>query len=511
MASVDNGGFRWSGLVVAGIGFAVSRGAVASTVTMRESLGLFLLTDGVPMVAAFGLVVFGIGLTVSSLSHDYVRTVSIWCVVGTGSMLAIVVLAALDTGTFGQMGGIFDRSVGPFATNSVLGGSLGGTLTGIYAARAKRRTRQAAGQADRLHLLNRLLRDEVLNAITVVLGHAEVLTGRNDASDHADPIKRNAEHIQGVIDDVGTLTDDSDQVLEAFVVTDVLDEEVSKLRTEYPDASITVESGNDACVRADDQFPLLLEQLLSNAVEHNHSSSPSVDVAVDQTTSAVEIAITDNGPGLEDSERALLESGSLDRYDTPSEGFGLWITRILLDRYDGTARITVDGGTTVTVVLPRADVDERGPSQSNSIGVSPRQLGNASVSGLFAGVAMGLLFQVTGETIPIIGALYGVTTISVGWVTHLFHSVVFATTFAAMLSHPRMHTVREQLNRALLVAVALGLVLWFGAAGIVMPLWLRLVGVDAPLPQLQMPSLVGHLLWATVLAASYWALRRFEI
>lgn len=512
---VDTGGFRWSGLVVAGIGFAVSRATVASTVTMMDSLWTFLLTDAVPMVAAFGLVVFGIGLTVSSLPRTYVRTVGRWCVVGTASMLLIVFLAALDTGTLGRMGGVLDPSVGPFATNAVLGGSVGGTLTGVYAARARRRTREAAGQADRLHLLNRLLRDEVFNAITVVLGHAEALDGRGNAGDHAAPIERNAEQIKAVIDEVGDLTDDGgaltddECVLEESDVRTVLEAEVDALRKEYPDASLSVAGEGEAVVRADDQLSLVLEQLLTNAIEHNPEESPRVDVTVRRTPTAVEVEVADDGPGLEASERALLESGALDRYATPSEGFGLWITRILLDRYDGTARVAVDDGTIITVSLPRADADEHDPGRSSSIGVSPRHLGTASAAGLLAGVAMGLTFQVSSSTIPVIGALYGSPSISVGWVTHLFHSVVFATVFAAILSHPRMRTVREQIDRTLLAAVVFGLLLWFVAAGFVMPLWLRAVGEAAQLPQLQVPSLVGHLLWATVLASSYWGLRSF--
>lgn len=497
-----DGDFRWSGLVVAAVGFALSRAAVASSVTSMESLGVFLLTGAAPMVAAFGLVVFGIALTVSSLPRAYVRTVVRWSVVGTASMLVVVLIAAVDAG--GMTGVAYDPAAGGFATKAVLGGSVGGTLTGIYAARAKRRTREAASQADRLHLLNRLLRDEVLNATTVVLGHADILSDR----EHAEPIQRNAEHIQGVIDDIGSLTaDDADErVLSSLTVGDTLEAEAAALTEAHPGATITVEGDLDTAVRADDQLGLLFEQLLSNAVEHDPDPEPTVTVTVDRTPTTAEVRVEDEGPGLGEDERALLESGSLDRYDRPSEGFGLWIARILLDRYDGSARAEADAGTTVTVSLPRVETTaERTP---RSFGVSPRQLGVAAVAGLIAGTGMGLALQSLSATIPVIGSLYGAPSVTVGWITHLFHSVVFATVFAALIAHPRSRAIRERAGRTVLAAVGFALLLWFGAAGLLMPLWLRAVGVEAALPQWQLGSLVGHLLWAVLLAGSYRGLLR---
>jgi two-component sensor histidine kinase len=393
----------------------------------------------------------------------------------------------------------------------VLGGAVGGALTGIYAARAKRRTREAAGQADRLHLLNRLLRDEILNSITVVLGHAEALAQRDDDEDtHTEPITRNAEHIRGVVEDVGSLTADGapgDRVLDTFVVGDVLDAEIETLRAAYPDAEFSVEGDTDACAKADEQLSLLFEQLVHNAVEHNPDPNPKIAVTVTETPTAVEVAITDDGVGMGESERSLLESGALDRYDQPSEGFGLWISRILLDRYEGRARVSIDSGTTVTVVLPRGDISDRNAQRSNSIGISPHQIGIASAAGVLAGIVMGFTFQFASDTIPVIGAMYGSSSVGVGWVTHMFHSVVFATIFAAVLSHPRLREIRQRFEQTFVVAIVFGVGLWLIAAGIVMPAWLRLVGIETPIPRLDSVALVGHLLWASVLASSYWGLR----
>lgn len=497
---------RWSGLVVAAVGFGISRVTVGASVTMNDSLAMFLLTSAVPMAAAFGLVAFGIGLTVSSLSPTYVRTVALWAVLGTVGMGLTAVVAALDTGT--AMGGLFDATTGSYATNAVLGGAVGGTLTGVYAARAGRHTRAMARQSDRLHLLNRLLRDEIRNAVTVVLGHADILAGRED-DDHGEPIRRNAEHIQSVVDDVGDLTETSG-TFESVTVGPVLDTVVAEQRAAHPESRISVSGETDAVVRADDQLELLFEQVVSNAVEHNPAAEPSVEVRVTRGDTAVEITVSDDGPGLAESEQALLTAGSLDRYDRPSEGFGLWIARVLLDRYGGEAGVTIADGTSVTMSLPRADVESVRRQQSRAGAVAPRTLALATVSGLFAGVGMGLTLQLFSNTLPVIGALYGTASLAVGWVTHLFHSVVFAVVFATTLSHPRFAGVLDRPGKTTALAVGFGTSLWLVAAGLVMPLWLRVVGVDVGVPRLQAVPLVGHLLWAGLLGSSYWLLCRVD-
>lgn len=497
--------FRWNGLVVSAIGFVGSRATVAASVTMTETLPEFLLTTALPMVVGFGLVVFGLGLTVSSLDPAYVRTVATWCLLGTVGMLATVLVAAVDTGMLLEMEGVVGATAGSYATNTVLGGATGGTLIGVYAARAARQRLDLASRTDRLHLLNRLLRDEVLNAITVVLGRADAVESADDPADHARTIRRNAEHVQSVIDDVGDLTDDSDAVLGEVRADSVVGAVVDDLRERYPEATLTLDA-EPASVRADDQLSMLVEQIVENAVEHG-GERPRVGVGVARTDTAVEIAVTDDGPGLGEEERALLASGNLDRYDRPSEGFGLWIARLLLDRYGGTAGVTVEGGTTVTLRLPRADGRARTRDRSG-LTVRPRRLRNAVVAGLVAGVGMGVTLQVFSNVLPVIGALYGTPSAAVGWVTHLFHSVVFAVVFATVLSHPRLAGVADRVTPTTGLSVVFGTGLWLVAAGLVMPVWLRLVGIDVPLPRLRFVPLVGHLLWAALLGLTYWALER---
>lgn len=79
-------------------------------------------------------------------------------------------------------------------------------------------------------------------------------------------------------------------------------------------------------------------------------------------------------------------------------------------------------------------------------GQEPTALRDATAAALLAGVAMGTSLQAFANTIPVIGSLYGVASVPVGWITHLFHSVVFGVFFAATLRR-RLRPAAADLSR----------------------------------------------------------------
>jgi len=72
---------------------------------------------------------------------------------------------------------------------------------------------------------------------------------------------------------------------------------------------------------------------------------------------------------------------------------------------------------------------------------------------------------------PVVGALYGVSHVGVGWVTHLFHSIIFGLLFAAGCRVVDIERYISSVSKVALVGLGWGVVLWFVAAGFVMPAW----------------------------------------
>jgi len=123
----------------------------------------------------------------------------------------------------------------------------------------------------------------------------------------------------------------------------------------------------------------------------------------------------------------------------------------------------------------------------------------------------GLVVAVVGfftSGLAIIGALYGIESAVVGWITHLFHSVVFALLFVALTSWPPLRDRTDSVPAVTVLGVAWAVVLALVAAGMLMPVWISAVGVgDLVFPNVTATSVMGHVLWGFVLGAVYGVLR----
>ncbi|MBV0925487.1 sensor histidine kinase [Halomicroarcula limicola] len=491
--------FAPSGLAVAGLGFFLTRFTV--TLAAYDDPLRFVVGGLVPLALGLGLSAFGVSLAVGDFERSFVRTVTAWCVAGAGAMLVLVVLTLVANDTTLAMDSVRSQT---YLANFLIGGSVGGALTGVYAGRAIRQRRELERQTGRLEMVTRLLRDEVLNAVTVIRGRAEVLQSTHDA-DSAAVIERRTDDVATTVENVKHITRDGVALgaLDVVSVTDRVTAAVETVRARYPASEIALDTPTtgDVTVWANPLLEDAVEHLVENAVVYNDAETPPVEVGVTVDSSAVEITVTDRGPGLPLGQQELIEKGEVAVYAERSTGFGLNLVRLLAGSYGGNVAAAVDEqGTTITLTLRRADTAElAGTDPGATYGLSRRELGLLTGASLVAGAAMTLFMQLLGGGVPIIGALYGLTNTTVGWITHEFHSVVFGLTYAGLvqLVPPSVDDRLRYYGTAVGWAVAL----WLVAAGLVMPLWLRLVGVSAPVPNLSVVTLSGHLVWGLTLAA----------
>lgn len=129
----------------------------------------------------------------------------------------------------------------------------------------------------------------------------------------------------------------------------------------------------------------------------------------------------------------------------------------------------------------------------------------AVASGLLAGVLMGLVLQFGMGAMAMVGALVGQPTVAAGWVVHLVISVVFALVFAALLGQPLVGKYGTSTARTAALGGLYGVALWLVAAATVMPLWLAAMGMTGvpAVPNLDLLSLAGHVLYGVVLGGTY--------
>ncbi|MEF8887835.1 MAG: ATP-binding protein [Haloarculaceae archaeon] len=491
---------NYSGFVVAGLAFFLTRFTV--TLALEDTVQ-FYLAGVVPLAVGLGLAAFGVALTVADVDPGMVRTTAVWCVIGFGTMLALVVLTILGSSS----GGVVDLSTvrsQTYLSNFLIGGSVGGTLTGLYASRNRRQRSELRQQANRLVTLNRLLRHEILNAVTAIRGYASV--GSSETEDGMTVIDERAAHIQQTIEDVKYLTERTGAGGSSGAPRDLgaaLSESVEAVTDRHPSARVSVDSPSAPLhVHANDRLPVVFTQLLENAIVHGTDDTPTV--AVDASPTTVSVSIEDDGPGLPESQQSLLESGDIAEFDDPSVGFGLNIVRLLVESYGGTLETDVsDRGTTVTVWLPRATNERaREPNRADLTGVRPAapHLAVTCLAAIAAGVPYALVSEFLGGSIAGIGVFYGTADPVVGWLTHEFHSVVFGFMYVGLLSLA-LDRYRNTAGVYAVTGLAWSLSVWVVAAGFVAPVWLQLVGTPAPVPNLSLRLLASHLAWGVSLAA----------
>lgn len=492
------------GLLVALIGFGLTRFTVtlATTETTRE----FLLTGLIPLVLGLSLTAFGVILAVGAYDELLVRRTLRWCLLGTGAMGALVVVTAVgvEPDVLSDPMAVQEQT---YLSNFLIGGSVGGTLTGVYAARAARQRETLTQQTNRLVVLNRLLRDKVINSAMAIKGHADVLqTGHSD--DSIDVVGRQADNIVQVIENVKYLSEtaDTDDIsLGTVDLIECVDAELEDSKQVNPSATYTFEAPAESVdVRANSQLAEVFRHLFENAIAYSDAETPELTVSIEQSRTTATVHVSDNGPGLSEAQQALLERGEIAEFDDPTTGFGLNIVRLLVEGFEGSIETTVsDAGTTVSVQLPRV-AEGTGTTEPSTTGVTPSHTALAVPVGLVAAVTMGVAMDLVGFDFQAIGALYGIENFVVAMLTHEFHSVVFVLFYAAVLvvvPPPYGEGITSRLG----IGIVFGLGLWVVAAGLVMPLWLRLVGIAAPLPNIPLSSLVGHVVWGGTTALLFHA------
>jgi len=234
-------------------------------------------------------------------------------------------------------------------------------------------------------VLNRVLRHNLRNAMTVVVGNADRIETRTDDEEVAGDARRIrhrgeslldlAEHARALESSFGT----HDEETTARPVRDVVEEAVSVVADEYPDAVLTtdvntdVDAGTDTAeevrVSSGDLVLIVLDELLRNGVVHNGGDQPTVDLTVTAEDRTVTIAVSDDGPGLPPVERRILTGSIVETATRHGSGLGLWLVSWLVARVDGTVDVSTAEGTTVTLSLPRVAADDA--SDVRASGASP--------------------------------------------------------------------------------------------------------------------------------------------
>ncbi|MFA9517005.1 PAS domain S-box protein [Halopenitus sp. H-Gu1] len=203
-------------------------------------------------------------------------------------------------------------------------------------------------------VLERVLRHNLRNELTVIRGYADTIADNNDEASAATAIRDAAERLITLSEHVGRLQRLS-RAVTTLDVSDCVRDVVTEVQEEHPEVEITVETPEDTSVQA---VPLLQEAIreaLENAIEHTDVDAPDVSVSVDVSPEdVVRVAVADSGPGIPDMEWRPIESWT-EQPLAHATGLGLWVMQWAAARSGGRLEKTDRDptGTIVTFVIPK--------------------------------------------------------------------------------------------------------------------------------------------------------------
>jgi PAS domain S-box-containing protein len=215
----------------------------------------------------------------------------------------------------------------------------------------------------RLAVLQRVLRHNLRNEMTVVHGHAADLAETCEDPEIADRLAVVADRAAAV-NRLGEQTREMERAFDLHdghdshpvCVAQRIEAVCERIQQTHADADLTMAVDSDARVIADERLSLALENAIENACEHA-GDRPTVTVDLDADEDWVTIRIADDGPGIPEHERAVV-TGDLDVTQlTHGSGMGLWLVAWAIQSLGGAIWFDVDDGTTVTIHIPRTDAE----------------------------------------------------------------------------------------------------------------------------------------------------------
>ena len=235
-----------------------------------------------------------------------------------------------------------------------------------------------------VNALDRVLRHNLRNELNIIRGNAERILSMADS----DPAIEGAESILQSVETLMKTADEGREITKflssrthrcSVELVEVVERVAEQVGAQYPEAMIDLDAPTNARVLAAEQIDRAIEELVTNAIEHNDQSTPTVTISiefeplnqVEQRTTAgqmtssspwrgdreIVLVVEDDGPGIPELERQLLEDpGGADEL-SHSSGLGLWLVYWIVRRSGG--EITYEDrsprGSRIVIHLPTPD------------------------------------------------------------------------------------------------------------------------------------------------------------
>lgn len=239
---------------------------------------------------------------------------------------------------------------------------VSGVLVYGLSARAQRRQRETAErlrqQTRELSIVHRIVRHNLRNVATVIAGRTETARETGEVEPHLTVVERKAGRLKTLAEKASLLRGISEQSTDQRVeqdLTKAVTDICAQYRSEHPDVTIEFDSPRRVETLVPARMGFAISELLENAIVHGKPGG-TVAISLEADSDEIRITVEDDGPGLPEAERTAIE-GNVEDVLTHSEGVGLWLVRLIVEKADGQLSVSESplGGAAVTLSVPRVD------------------------------------------------------------------------------------------------------------------------------------------------------------
>ncbi|MFB6235861.1 MAG: PAS domain-containing protein [Halopenitus sp.] len=210
----------------------------------------------------------------------------------------------------------------------------------------------------RLEVMNRVLSHNLRNKMNVIEGYVALLNdefGEDERPPSLTKIEEAAEDVIGLANTVREIEHTLSGPSESVVALDVaLEQLVSAFEDRFPEATFRLSLPSEGkCDVAVTGIISAIEEAVENAVKHNDSTEPTVEIrVVRRSDDWIDVEIEDNGPGIPDKEISVLRQGETSLVH--ADRLGLWMIYWVISKAGGFFDVErVDPkGTLLTLSVP---------------------------------------------------------------------------------------------------------------------------------------------------------------
>lgn len=198
-----------------------------------------------------------------------------------------------------------------------------------------------------IDVMNRVLRHNLRNSVSVIRGYAQML------EEEADDSKRDAglQTIQEHAEKLEKISSKSKDIRELFrqrhdhstLSVDQMADFIQKQQANFPDAKFEsrIRINEERNIESAALIRIAIEEAIENAVLHNDRDHPHIEITISESPveDEVQIEIADDGPGIPRDQWDVIVSGQ----ETPlnhGDGIGLWLIYWAITAMGGTLKLT---------------------------------------------------------------------------------------------------------------------------------------------------------------------------